>query len=58
MFLIFPLVEGLTYKESFQKSWEDNSLEDNLRVKDLPNFDPDIFYEISGIDLRDLFPKD
>jgi hypothetical protein len=40
------------YKESFIKSWENSDHEDRMRIKELPNFDYDIFYEISGIDVR------
>ena len=41
-----------TYKEAFQKSWEDANPEDRERIRDVPGFDPEVFYEISGIDLR------
>ena len=41
------------YKEAFQKSWDKADPEDRERVRDIPGFDPDIFYEISGIDLRE-----
>jgi len=41
-----------TYKEAFQKSWEDADPEDRERIRDVPGFDPEVFYEISGIDLR------
>lgn len=42
-----------SYKEAFQRSWEKASLEDRELVTKLPNFDPDIFYEISGIRVGD-----
>ncbi len=43
------------YKEAFQKSWNNTSKEDQLKILDLPNFDADIFKEISGIDvIRDM----
>ncbi len=51
-FLQFNLLEGRTYKQSFKKSWDDADPKDRVKVKDLPNFDAVIFYEISGIDLR------
>lgn len=51
-FLYFDLEEGKTYKECFKKSWDHADEQDRIRVKDLPNFDADIFFEISGIDLR------
>ena len=41
------------YKEAFQKSWDEADPRDRIKIKDLPNFDADIFYEISGIDLRE-----
>jgi len=37
------------YKEAFQKSYNAASRKEQLRVKDLPNFDADKFYQISGI---------
>jgi len=40
------------YKQSFIESWENADKEDREKVRDLPNFDADVFYEISGIDLR------
>jgi len=42
-----------TYKEAFQKSWDEADPKDRERVRDIPGFDPDIFYEISGINLRE-----
>ena len=41
------------YKEAFRRSWELADPDDRAKVKDLPNFDADVFYEISGIDLRE-----
>ena len=40
------------YKEAFQKSYDEASEEDKKLLIKLPNFDPDVFFEISGIDLR------
>ena len=37
------------YKQAFKESWTNASKEDKELVKNLPNFDADIFYEISGI---------
>ena len=50
-FLHFNLLEGLTYKESFIKSFESATEEDIELLKALPNFDADVFFEISGIRL-------
>jgi len=46
-------LKSYKYKEAFKKSWDEADLEDRERVQDIPGFDPDVFYEISGIDLRD-----
>ena len=40
------------YKEAFINSYNKANKEDKSLIFDLPNFDTDIFYEISGIDLR------
>jgi hypothetical protein len=37
------------YKQAFKNSYNKASQKDKDSVKDLPNFDADIFYEISGI---------
>ena len=37
------------YKEAFKKSWDKADPKDRIRIKELPNFDPYVFYEISGI---------
>lgn len=42
-------LKALNYKEAFQASYKAASREEQLKVKELPNFDPDIFFEISGI---------
>ena len=39
------------YKEAFKLSWDNSDKQDRIKIKDLPNFDKDIFYEISGIDV-------
>jgi hypothetical protein len=41
-----------SYKEAWQKSWDNATEEDRAKTFSLPNFDAEIFYEISGIDLR------
>ena len=40
------------YKEAFKLSWNNADAEDRIKVKNLPNFDAEVFFEISGIDLR------
>jgi hypothetical protein len=40
------------YQEAYQKSWHEASEEDRKLVEQLPNFDADVFLEISGIDVR------
>ena len=40
------------YKEAFQKSYNEASEEDRALLLKLPNFDADVFFEISGIDVR------
>jgi len=39
------------YKEAFKKSWDNAPEEDRKKIFDLPNFDAEIFKEISGIDV-------
>ena len=41
------------YKEAFKESWDNADNEDKEKVFNLPNFDADIFLEISGIDVRE-----
>ena len=48
-FLFFRIKKNETYKEAFQKSWDRASTEDKKLLEKLPNFDWDIFTEISGI---------
>jgi hypothetical protein len=38
-----------TYKESWRKAYDEAPEEDKLLLVKLPNFDADVFYEISGI---------
>jgi hypothetical protein len=40
------------YKEAFQASYNCASEDDRLLLLELPNFDADVFFEISGIDVR------
>lgn len=46
-------LKTIPYQEAFQASWDKADPSERIKVKDLPNFDADIFYEISGIDLRE-----
>jgi len=46
-------LKSYDYKEAFQRSWNAANKEDRELVKQLPNFDADIFFEISGIDVRE-----
>jgi hypothetical protein len=41
--------KALDYKEAFKRAWVNASEEDRAEVKALPNFDSEIFFEISGI---------
>jgi len=41
------------YKEAWKKSWDNAMEEDRQKLFKLPNFDAAIFFEISGIDVRD-----
>lgn len=40
------------YKQAFQKSWDNASEEDKALLFKLPNFDVNVFKEISGIDVN------
>jgi hypothetical protein len=48
-FLYFKLLDGKTYKESFQASFDNAGKEEVELLLKLPNFDYDVFEEISGI---------
>ena len=48
-FLYFELDESLGYKGSFQKAYELASDKDKKLLKNLPNFDANVFYENTGI---------
>ncbi len=39
------------YKTAFKESWDKANPSDRERIRDMPNFDAKIFFEISGIDL-------
>ena len=42
-------LKEIGYKEAFKQSWENADHEDRIKVKDIPGFDKDLFFEISGI---------
>ena len=44
-------LKTLEYKEAFQKAYNDASQEDKDKLLKLPNFDAEVFKEISGIDV-------
>jgi hypothetical protein len=41
------------YKEAWQKAWDEASDEEKQKTLELPNFDADIFEEITGINVRE-----
>lgn len=51
-FLYFDMNEGESYKDAFQRSFKQADERQIALLKALPNFDPEVFFEISGIDLR------
>ena len=40
------------YKQAWRESWDDADIKDRKKVMELPNWDNDIFKEISGIDVE------
>lgn len=42
-------LKAYEYKEAFQKSYNKATREEQLKIKNLPNFDAEKFYQISGI---------
>ena len=44
-------VHTLTYKEAWKRAYDNASDEDRIKAKNLPNFDSDIFFEITGLRL-------
>jgi hypothetical protein len=52
-------LKSYSYKEAFKRAWKNASPEDRQLVTQLPNFDPDVFYEISGIQVGETHvPKE
>ena len=45
-----------TYKEAFVLGWAKLDEKTKQQFKDLPNFDADIFFEITGVDVRSKEP--
>ena len=45
-------LKTLDYKEAWQKAWEGASNEEKEATLKLPNFDADLFFEITGIDVK------
>ena len=50
-FLYFEIKENETYKEAFQRSWEQADPDSRDLIYKIPGFDPVMFHEISGIRL-------
>ena len=48
-FLYFEIKENETYKEAFQRSWEQADPDSRDLIYKIPGFDPVMFHEISGI---------
>ena len=44
-------LKTFTYKEAWKKSFNNASKEDIELLKKLPNFDKNVFFEISGINI-------
>lgn len=55
--LNFELHPNKTYKESWEYFWNDRTENDIELLFNMPNFDPDIFKEITGIYTNDLYLK-
>jgi len=45
-------LKSIDFKTAFRKSYDNANKKDRKLIKNLPNFDAEIFFEISGIDLR------
>ena len=46
-------LKALDHKEMFSYVWDCCSSEERQAILDLPNFDPEIFKEITGIDVKE-----
>ena len=50
-------LKTISYKTAWRKSWDKADNADRNRLFELPNFDPDIFEEISGIHTHDMWEE-
>jgi hypothetical protein len=46
-------LKEIGYKTAFKRAWANASTKEREQCKSLPNFDADIFLEISGVDVRE-----
>ena len=46
-------LKTLRYKDAWRNSWNNATLEDKKKVLELPNFNNEIFKEITGIDVKE-----
>jgi hypothetical protein len=44
-------LKKLNYKEAFLRSWKNADKDDRIKIKDIPHFDKQMFFEVSGIDI-------
>ena len=51
-------LKKLDYKSAFKASYDKAKDEEKQQLLDLPNFDPEVFLEISGIDVRESSSND
>ena len=45
-------LKTLEYKEAWQKAWDGADTEDREKIFNLPNFDAEVFKELTGIDVN------
>jgi len=46
-------LKTLAYKEAFKLSWDKADKKDRIKIKNIPGFDKDLFFEISGINVEE-----
>ena len=51
-------LKALRYKEAFRKAWNEASKEEHKKLLKLPNWDNEVFKEISGIDAEAEIAKE